>query len=453
MQHITIFDFLLLPLYLYLFYILVKRKALQLEDRDMMRIFLTAFFLRMLGSVAYSLMVQYYYGYGDSFTYYSGGNFIINQILKDFGNIKYLWISPDDLQKAYSLEEGNIGGVNGYIGIASSVVIMKISAIIAVVSFNKFLITSLFFGLFSFAGQWRLFKVFNDINKDQNRNLMAWAVLYTPSIWFWGSGLMKEAICMGGLGFVVSILYKMFVKKKFSFKDLLVLVFFLYLITVIKSYIIIIFAVSLSTVIFFKLIDFFKNVVIKMVVVLGFLFFTLTVAFVTNFTEQLQTLVQESKEQVDTYQRNYEASNQEDESSKAGVDAKEIDATLLSLLLHSPQAIFACLYRPFIWESRKVIILFTSLESMLLLFCTIFLLIKTRIFGFFKIVFNHEYVLFSLVISLLFALVIGFTTYNFGSIVRYKIMLLPFYYFMMVSIYTQLPPKMKPAAVSDPQPA
>lgn len=452
MQHITIFDFFLLPLYLYIFYILVKRKAFQLEDREMMKIFLTAFWLRMLGSVAYSLMVQYYYGYGDSFTYYSGGNFIVNEILKDPGNISYLWTSADDLQRAYSLEQGGIGGVNGYIGIPSSVAVMKVSAIVAILSFNKFLITSLFFGLFSFAGQWRLFKVFNDINKDRNRNLMAWAVLYTPSIWFWGSGLMKEAICMGGLGFVISILYKMFVRKKFRLLDLPFLLLFLYLITIIKSYIIIIFAVSLSTVIFFKLIDFFKHLVIKMVVVLGFLFFMVVIAFVSNFTSQLQTLVQESKEQVDTYQRNYEASNQEDESSKAGVDAKEIDASLMGLLLHAPQAIFACLYRPFIWESRKLIILFTSLESMLLLFCTLFLLIKTRVFGFFRIIFNNEYILFSLVISLLFALVIGFTTYNFGSIVRYKIMLLPFYYFMLVSIYTQVMLKIKPAATPAPEP-
>lgn len=282
---------------------------------------------------------------------------------------------------------------------------------------------------------------------------MAWAVLYTPSIWFWGSGLMKESICMGGLGFVISILYKMFVRKKFRLLDLPFLLLFLYLITIIKSYIIIIFAVSLSTVIFFKLIDFFKHLVIKMVVVLGFLFFMVVIAFVSNFTSQLQTLVQESKEQVDTYQRNYEASNQEDESSKAGVDAKEIDASLMGLLLHAPQAIFACLYRPFIWESRKLIILFTSLESMLLLFCTLFLLIKTRVFGFFRIIFNNEYILFSLVISLLFALVIGFTTYNFGSIVRYKIMLLPFYYFMLVSIYTQVMLKIKPAATPAPEPA
>jgi hypothetical protein len=41
---------------------------------------------------------------------------------------------------------------------------------------------------------------------------------------------------------------------------------------------------------------------------------------------------------------------------------------------------------------------------------------------------------------MLFALIIGFTTFNFGTLIRYKIMLLPFYYFMLVAIFnaTQL---------------
>ncbi|MEI7736988.1 MAG: hypothetical protein WCI49_16075, partial [Ferruginibacter sp.] len=57
---------------------------------------------------------------------------------------------------------------------------------------------------------------------------------------------------------------------------------------------------------------------------------------------------------------------------------------------------------------------------------------------FFGIVFSNSFYLFSFLVSILFALVIGFTTFNFGSIVRYKIILLPFYYFMLVGIYTKL---------------
>ncbi|MBL0055604.1 MAG: hypothetical protein IPP31_05305 [Chitinophagaceae bacterium] len=452
MQHITIYDFLLLPVYLYIFYIIIKRRSFKLEDGELRKYFMMAFLLRMFGSIGYSLMVQYYYGYGDSFTYYSGGNFIIDQVQRDIGNIDHLWFSSEDLQRAYTIQEGDSGWLNGYISIPSSVAMMKISAIVSILSFNKFLITSILFGLFSFAGQWKLFRVFDNINKGKNRKLLAWAVLYTPSIWFWGSGLMKEAICLGGLGFICHILYKIFIRKKVSLRDLLVMAILVYIIGLIKSYILIIFAVSLLSIFFFKMLSIFKNVAIKALAVLAFLFSTLVLAFVTNIAEQIQILAEESKAQVDTYQRNYEVVNQEDENSEAGVSSKEIDASIPGLILHSPVAIFNCLFRPFIWESRKIIIFLTSLESMTLLFCTLYLLVRLRIFRFFKVVFSNEYILFSLIISLLFALIIGFTTYNFGAIVRYKIMLLPFYYFMLVSIYNTIPRKINPAIIDRPQP-
>ena len=160
------------------------------------------------------------------------------------------------------------------------------------------------------------------------------------------------------------------------------------------------------------------------------------IAYVLNFAEQIQIIAEESKAQVDTFQKNYLATQKEDESSRAAIKFGEIDASVTGMILHSPVAIFTCLYRPFIWESRKIVILFTSLESMLLLLSTLFLLYKMRFFGFFKTVFNNKFVLFSFVLSMLFALIIGFTTYNFGTMVRYKIMLLPFYYFMLVQIYS-----------------
>ncbi|MEO5999787.1 MAG: hypothetical protein ABIO79_12660 [Ferruginibacter sp.] len=433
MQHITIIDYLLLPVYLYIFYILVKKRAINYTDDELRKIFFTAFFLRMFGSFAYSMMVQYYYGYGDSFMYYTGSNFLRGQLLQDAGNIKYFFESAEDVRSWYDFEVGDVN-YSGYYAASSNLFVMKISALVSFLAFNKFLIISIIFGFFSFAGQWRLFLVFNDINKGKYQKLMAWAVLYTPSIWFWGSGLMKEAICLGGLGFIVHFLYKFFVKKKFSLRDLFALIFLIYIVGTIKSYIIIILAVSLSTIVFYTFIAPFKNIVIKSFVILIFIFSSTAIAYVLNFAEQLQILAEESKAQVDTFQKNYQATEEE---GKGTLSVSEIDGSLEGMILHSPVAIFNCLFRPFIWESRKIVILFTSLESMLLLLSTLYLLFKMRFFGFFAAIFGNRYLLFSFTLSMLFALIIGFTTYNFGTMVRYKIMLMPFYYFMLVQLYTK----------------
>ena len=165
-----------------------------------------------------------------------------------------------------------------------------------------------------------------------------------------------------------------------------------------------------------------------------FIFAITVIAFEANFADQLQILVEESKAQIDTFQKNYKATEEE---GKGTLSITEVNGSVGGMLLHSPVAIFTCLFRPFIWESRKVVILFASLESMLLLLSTLYLLFKSRFYGFFKALFSNQHILFCFVLSILFALIIGFTTYNFGTMIRYKIMLLPFYYFMLVQLYTK----------------
>ena len=442
MQYITIFDYLLLPVYLYIFYIIVKKRSAKYPDAELRKYFFTAFYLRMFGAVAYAMMVQYYYGYGDSFVFYYGSDFLSTQVAQDAGNFQYFFKPAEEVKLWYDAEVGD-PNYSGYFGIASNLFIMKVSAVLSLFSFNKYLIITLFFGAFSFAGIWKLFLVFKDINKDKHVKLLAWGVLFVPSVWFWGSGLMKDSICLGGIGFIIHYMYSLFIKKEFSFKSIIALIALIYIVGSIKSYIIIVLVIGLSVFAFYNLISPIKNLVIRGFILLLFFTAIVTVAFITNIGEQFQEILDESKVQVDAYQRNYEAVQNEDERSRGSVKSEEIDASLSGLILHSPIAIFTCLFRPFIWESRKIFILFSSFESLLLLLCTLFVIIKLRFFRFFREIFNNPYVLASFFIAVLFALVIGFTTYNFGTMARYKIVLLPFYFFTLVYLYTAYTDKAK----------
>ena len=439
MQHITIYDYLLLPLYLFLFYILVKRKSLKFTSPELRNIFLIAFGLRMFGSVAYSLMIQYYYGYGDAFGYYMGGNFIIEQIQNDVGNLKYFFYSGAEIQRVYINEEGSAGLLNGYIATTASYTVMKASALISVLSFNKFLISSLFFALFSFAGQWKLFTVFNDINKGRNQKLMAIAILYTPAIWFWSSGLIKESLCMGGLGFIASILYNAIVKKRIGVTDWVLFFVFVYFVYIIKSYIILILAATLFLTLLFLFLQRLKLFVLKLFLLIVTVFILLLVTSLYDFSGQINELAKQSISQIEHFQLAYH--NIQDEKINAAFKIELIDPTLGNLVLRTPMVILSCLFRPFLWESNKLIILMSSLESTFLLLCTLFLLIKLKVFGLFKLLVEDPYVFFCFVFSMILAAIIGFTTFNFGTMTRYKIVLLPFYYFLLVYIYSNLKKK------------
>ena len=94
---ITQYDFILLPVYLFVFYLIVRRKSKKYESIGLRKIFITAFILRMVGSVSYCLLLQYYYGYGDSFGFYRGGNVISDMIHQDITSVKYLFVSAKEV--------------------------------------------------------------------------------------------------------------------------------------------------------------------------------------------------------------------------------------------------------------------------------------------------------------------------------------------------------------------
>ncbi len=308
------------------------------------------------------------------------------------------------------------------------------------------MIISLFFGLFSFAGQWKLFRVFSDYTQGKNQKILATAVLYTPSIWFWGSGLMKDSICLGAVGFIIHILYKNIVKREINLKQWLILPVLVFIIFIIKSYIIMILLGSIMAVIFVRYVWQLKNILVRIAVILIFLIFSSGVIIFSDIPSQVNEIVQESYAQVQSFQQNYQSLQSED-ATRSGFEVGEIDQSLSSMAIKAPQVIFTCLFRPFLWESRKIIIFFTALESTMLLIATLYLLFKTKFVGFFSITFKNPLILFSFVSSIFFALVIGFTTFNFGTMIRYKIILLPFYYFMLVAIYNKITPEKLPDAL------
>jgi hypothetical protein len=113
----------------------------------------------------------------------------------------------------------------------------------------------------------------------------------------------------------------------------------------------------------------------------------------------------------------------------------EYDGSVGSLLQMAPAAINATLFRPYLWESKKVSTLLSSLESLTIMLFTLFVFFKVGHFNFLKTIFKYTMVMFCFFFSVLFALFIGATTLNFGTLVRYKIPCMPFYVIAIILIY------------------
>jgi hypothetical protein len=110
----------------------------------------------------------------------------------------------------------------------------------------------------------------------------------------------------------------------------------------------------------------------------------------------------------------------------------DMDYSATGMLKKFPAAVNVTLFRPYLWESRKAIMVLSALESLFFLYLTVSAVFGTGLKKTFAIVSNHPIVAASLVFSITFAFAIGVSTSNFGTLVRYKIPIMPFY---LISLY------------------
>ena len=98
-----------------------------------------------------------------------------------------------------------------------------------------------------------------------------------------------------------------------------------------------------------------------------------------------------------------------------------------------PQAVNISLFRPYLWEVSNPLMLLSALEGLVFLFLTLYLLVRIRwkLFTYLRM----PNVLFCLIFALVFAFAVGVSTFNFGTLSRYKIPMMP-YYMLAVGVIT-----------------
>ena len=432
MDYITIYDYLLLPVYLFAFYFIIVIRAKKYEGVALRKYLVTGFLLHMGGSILYCLVIQYYYGYGDSFGFFQGSNFIRNVISKTGDPFTTFFMSSDDYEKTYGIVGASEFTLPTGIDVDSNLTIMKISAALSYISFNSYIVISLFFSLFAFAGLWKLYKTFNEILAKKSPYLLAIIVLYTPSVCFYGSGLIKDSICLGAIGFIVYFMHKIFVQHKIRYRHLLLLPVMIIPLFTIKNYIAIALVISMA---FAYVIHVFlknKKSLLKLVVV-GFVFLISAAIMAFSLSSTITSIIDNSKSNIESFESSYQTLDEEENGS--GFANSSSDISLLGIVLRSPFAIFTTIFRPFILEVRKPIMAFSALESLIALLATIYVLIKCRGFKFFYYIFTNTYIFFAFTFSMTLAVIIGLSTFNFGTLVRYRLPVLPFYFFMLLFIY------------------
>jgi len=367
------------------------------------------------------------------------GNNIYHLILKDAGNLKWLFQSGKNFD--VTLLKENLNGP--YYQSEANFMVIRIDAILSFLTFGRYSAISLMFAGIAFSGAWKLFLFFYEQYPKMHRKF-AIAILYFPTVVFWSAGILKDTLCIASLGWITYSLYEMLYRKKSFIKNSIILFIFGYLLAILKVYILI------SYVPFFVLFIILKNIKgIKNKLLKYLLAPTLIVGCMFGFTQALHSFDQE----LGVYAvHDLTASIKHLNSSFVSMNGNEgaesnfalgvgFDGSLKGLAKLAPVAVFTTFFRPFLWESHKASQLLASLESLILLFFTLFVLFKSGVKSFIKMILTDPLIMYCFLFSFVFAMFVGASTLNFGTLVRYKIPCLPFYAISIFLIYEKVKQK------------
>ncbi len=382
----------------------------------------TVFLLKILAGVAMYFIYTYYYtdrSTADIFKYFDD-----SKVMYDA-----LWNKPSDFFKMiFSIQNDTpyfdyyYHQMNHWTRVYESNIyndshtIIRINAVMRIFSFGYFNVHTVFMCFLSLTGLTALYRFFAPYMKGKKR-LLFLAVFLIPSVVFWGSGVLKEAILLFAMGIMLYSVSKL-LNKKHVFHNFLWLLISLVLLMYTKYYIFIIIIPITIGYVWCRLTS-EKYLYLKYTaVLLLFIVAGLNIHYIFPGFDMLKILAMKQNDFVGLAK----AMN-----SGSLISDNLLQPTLSDVIVHIPVALYNSLVRPFIFEADSLVVLFAALENILILF----LFIVCLVFASKKIRYKSEFLFCFLFFAALYILT-GLTTPVFGAMVRYKVPAMPF---MLIFIF------------------
>lgn len=401
-------------------------------DETTRRYFFPALTVKILGAIALGAIYQFYYEGGDTFNYFDWGS-------------KYIWEAfKDSPAKAFQLifapGEYHPSTLNYAINIVTykdpaSYFIVRVAGFFDIFTFHTYSATACLFAFVSFTGMWALFTTFYRIAPALHKGF-AIAALFIPSVFFWGSGIMKDSLTIGALGWLTYGIYHIFFRKEKIILNAMVVAAAAFVIYSIKIYILLCF---LPAVILWVVASHYGKIRYAFVkisllpivaaVIVGLSYFAIQEVGETSRRYSLDKLsyTAESTARWIAYVSQREGGSY--------YTLGDFDYSTGGMIRKFIPAVWVTLFRPYLWEAQNPVMLLSALESFAILALAVFVFYKAGLWSGLTMIFKNPFVLFCLVFSIAFAFAVGFSTYNFGSLVRYKIPMLPFFISALFAIH------------------
>ncbi len=421
-------DLILPPFYL-LFVLAVALVYLSLspQNKKDTQIFWMGLGTKLFCGILYGLAYTFYYNGGDTFVYFGQGSQLYEYIQNDWSLAwKIFWLEANTFN-IHTFEQLN--QIEFYIN-SSTFFVVKMVAFLSLFTFNSYYSITILFAALSFSGLWALYKTLSDLY-PQLRWQMAFACFLLPSLSFWGSGIMKDTITIGCFGWIIYGFYHLCIKRDQLIWPIIVISIGTYMCIMVKFYIVAALAPALAIWLVTHYNQYITDHSLRFVTYtgIGFVLFWaywyMNHLFQALFNKILLAFISSA-----LGFQNWHGFLAEQGGS--GYSLGEIDySSFGNIVSKAPAAINVALFRPYLFEVKNTVMLLTSLESTLFLLFTIYALLKGGLFKSFRFLLSNSVLLMLLTYVLLFAFIVGFTSYNFGALARYKIPCMPLYIAML----------------------
>ncbi|HAB88984.1 MAG TPA: hypothetical protein DCF84_00515 [Bacteroidetes bacterium] len=430
-------DFIIGPVYVGIILFIGLRISSRFPDSDDRRMFNLGLLVKLISPFAIGAIYWFYYQDGDTVYYYERMLRISSVLKSDFLlGLKLVFSAyPDEAGETYFL----MTSLRAYD--TASYMVVRIAAIANIVCFGIYTNVALIFSVFAFSGLWQLYRIACVAIPKVSKTYLGVAILLFPSVVFWGSGLLKDTLTLGGITWVVACFYRGVILRENRIRNIVVMLIIAYFVVIIKSYILVAFVpaaflwytaekrLSSSSAASSSLNPVLATgAILISLVLLSQLGNILGRYSVENLQYEAEAMQQWHHQVEEVY--DYEGSS---------YSLGNTDFSTVGLITKAPVALITTFFRPFPWEVSNLLMALSSLESLALFsigFLVFFQSNKNPEYTLSRIFKQHPILQFSLLFSIIFGFAVGFTAYNFGALVRYKIPCLPTVGIVLAGLYS-----------------
>lgn len=432
-EYLKIYDIALVPLYIIIIFIiatLVTRR--NIEQKPYYKYFTAGLMVKIFAGLAFCSIYLFHYQGGDTIYYYLGSESLIKLAVKDFLtfiNILFGNKSPE----SYSVFDYKTG-FPLYYRDPNAFAVSRFSIPFYILGLGSYIGTTIIMNTIMYLTVWKFYKMLTKMYPKDYKTT-AIAILFIPSVVLWSSGLLKDIYCFTAVLALFTIFYNLFFEKKKVIWNIIKLLFWSYILVSIRPFTL--YAVLVSILIWtgFNYLNkiksgFMRTIVFPVVILFLWLLGSIIVLQIGSALGgrygSYEAMMETASIIQDDLRKEYYGGN--------SFDIGYFEPTLEGIMWKAPKAIVAGIFRPFLWEANNLLMLFSGMESIILLVLISFVLIKVGPLYFFKVIYKDAFLIASLVFAVTFAFFVGLTTANFGALVRYRIPGLPFLLIILFSI-------------------